>query len=223
MTGSLSLLFAMVFIGVATAWLPTASHAGHLGNSRKWSKPLRLVSLLELRIASESLDSERRHQEDHFVEPNDRKNSALLDQLERDWKALTELRPSLPSADPSITAAIVSAGSSYTRIWTHHTWNIHSNPPHWRYARHVRKWRKSTTARKILPVVVLATCWSVTVSLLAKHWQLRPFQTALTNTGSASVVSLLSAPLALLLTLRANASMTRLLEGRQAWGRMVSW
>jgi predicted membrane chloride channel (bestrophin family) len=35
-------------------------------------------------------------------------------------------------------------------------------------------------------------------------------------------LSILSAPLALLLTLRANASMTRLLESRLQMGRMVS-
>lgn len=184
-----------------------------------WSK----ISSTSSDVAGESSASEKHWQitnSNQNVEKNC-DNVLLLNQLMDDWKALTELRPPLPSADPSITAAIVSAGSSYTRIWTHHTWNVHSDPPHWRYFRHVRKWRKSTTARKILPTVALATGWSIAVSLLAKYWQLRSFQIALTNAGSASIVSLLSAPLALLLTLRANASMARLLEARQAWGRLV--
>ena len=221
------IILVSLFLGTANSWIPSKSQTGH---SRKRPRLLKssVTVLRESRIASDSVDSKRDsvqegHKQNPFPQPNDPTNSALLNQLEMDWNELTKLRPSLPSADPSITAAIVSAGSSYTRIWTHSTWMVHSNPPHWRYSRHVRKWRKSTTARKILPVVLLATCWSVIVSLLAKHWQIRPFQSVLANAGSASVVSLLSAPLALLLTLRANASMSRLLEARQAWGRLVSW
>jgi hypothetical protein len=148
--------------------------------------------------------------------------TCLLDKLQTDLEALAELRPALTSADPSSPEAIVSAGSSYTRIWTHHTWKIHSDPPHRRYLRHLRLWHKSTTARKILPAVLMATCWSILVSLLAEYLQLRPLQSAILMAGRSSAVSLLSAPLALLLTLKANASMARLLEARGAWGRLVS-
>ena len=148
-------------------------------------------------------------------------NEPWLDRLENDFQALAEWRPPHPSADRSIPAALVSAGSSYTRIWTHATWKAHSDPPHQRYLRHVRKWPQSTTARKILPAVLGATGWSLVVSWVANHyWQLRPSAVAM-MAGTSSAVSLLSAPLALLLTLRANASMARLLEARQAWGKLV--
>ena len=147
----------------------------------------------------------------------------ILLSLEADWASLTKVRPPQPDADISFPVDIVSEGSSYTRIWTHQTWSIHSHPPHRRYFRHVRKWIKSSTAKKILPSVLLASCWSVCVSLLSKFFQLHPLLKPVKSmtAGTASAVSLLSAPLALLLTLRANASLARLMEARQAWGRLV--
>ncbi len=145
----------------------------------------------------------------------------LLNELQNDFNALTELRPSDPSSDISFPS-VVSDGSSYTRIWTIQTWQIHSHPPHRRYFRHVRKWTRSKTARKILPTVCLATCWSIVVTLLANYFQYRPIPTKIISAaGTSSTVSLLSAPLALLLTLRANASVARLLAARQAWGALV--
>jgi putative membrane protein len=64
--------------------------------------------------------------------------------------------------------------------------------------------------------VVWATCVSVVVKTFPR------VGTAILsgNTGAGASVSALSAPLALLLTLRANASMTRLLEARLAWSRL---
>lgn len=156
----------------------------------------------------------------------------LLQNLKFDFDTLTKLRPPIPSADPSIPAAIVSAGSSYTRIWTHSTWNIHSNdPPHKRYLRHILRWHKSTTARKIFPTVLLAGGWSILVVsslLLTKHFSgvgvgSNNASMALLRlvTATTPAFAFLSAPLALLLTLRTNASLARLLEARQAWGKLV--
>ncbi len=148
--------------------------------------------------------------------------SPLLNELQDDFNALAELRPSDPLSDISFPASVVSDGSSYTRIWTTQTWQIHSHPPHRRYFRHLRKWTKSKTARKILPTVCLATCWSIVVTLLANYFQYRPISRKIISAaGTSSTVSLLSAPLALLLTLRANASVARLLAARQAWGALV--
>ena len=163
----------------------------------------------------------------------DQEHGDLLNKLKTDVDALTKIRPPEPSADTSVPPAIVSAGSSYTRIWTHHTWKIHSDPPHKRYMRHILRWHKSSTARIIMPSVIFACIWSIIVGMAAKYCLLTAsvktpiakfpsmiFQAA---TESASpAFAFLSAPLALLLTLRANASMARLIEARQAWGRLVS-
>lgn len=165
----------------------------------------------------------RKQQENLYLNGNDIKfDKSLLTELQEDFNNLTVLRPSDPLADISFPAAVVSDGSSYTRIWTAQTWQIHSHPPHRRYFRHLRKWTQSKTARKILPTVCLATCWSIVVTLLANYFQHRPIpRTIISATGTSSTVSLLSAPLALLLTLRANASVARLLAARQAWGSLV--
>jgi putative membrane protein len=158
----------------------------------------------------------------HSSSGEEEKNELLLNELRDDFKALTELRPPIPTADISFPAEVVSDGSSYTRIWTAQTWATHSHPPHRRYFRHVRKWTRSKTARKVLPTVCLATCWSLVVTLLARYFEYRPIPRRIISVvGTSSAVSLLSAPLALLLTLRANSSVARLLESRQAWGKLV--
>jgi len=157
-------------------------------------------------------------------------SASLLNDLKKDLAILSELRPPKstglwpqPSVDQSLPPAIVSAGSSYTRIWTHQTWDQHSYPPHQRYLRHVRRWYLSTTARKILPSVAFACAWSILLSSVAKYYHLSA-ATGVLKTAvewTSPTFSFLSAPLALLLTLRANASMARLLEARGAWGRLV--
>lgn len=144
---------------------------------------------------------------------------ALLQNLSVDLAKLSTIRPVLPAADFSAPAAIISAGSSYTRIWTHSTWESHSRPPHVRYTNHVLRWGASSTARKILPTVLLAAAWAALVARLARSnfWVLR----FLTATEPSKAFGFLAAPLALLLTLRANASMQRLLEARLLWGRLI--
>eukprot|EP00579_Thalassiosira_antarctica_P009309 CAMPEP_0201883508 /NCGR_PEP_ID=MMETSP0902-20130614/15868_1 /ASSEMBLY_ACC=CAM_ASM_000551 /TAXON_ID=420261 /ORGANISM="Thalassiosira antarctica, Strain CCMP982" /LENGTH=451 /DNA_ID=CAMNT_0048412317 /DNA_START=60 /DNA_END=1413 /DNA_ORIENTATION=+ len=161
-------------------------------------------------------------------------NVININKLKQDLNDLSELRPPNPTGlwaqrnpDCSLPLAIVSAGSSYTRIWTHQTWSEHSYPPHIRYVRHLKRWHASTTARKVLPSVAFACAWSILLSSFAKifYWSenpILPLKVAKKAAEwSAPTFSFLSAPLALLLTLRANASMARLLEARGAWGRLV--
>jgi predicted membrane chloride channel (bestrophin family) len=151
----------------------------------------------------------------------------LLIQLARDLQALSILRPAIPSADFSAPRALISDGSSYTRLWNHDIWNFHTlQSPHKRYYRHVRKWRFSTTAQKVLPAVLLAGLWSFLVAMLGVavgHWGGTGSKDAFAKacSGIATATSALSAPLALLLTLRTNAALARLQEARQAWGKLV--
>ena len=77
----------------------------------------------------------------------------------------------------------------------------------------------STTARKILPTVVIATAWAGLVSAAARRFP--AFAAFIPSGGSSAVLTYLAAPLGLLLTLRTNQSMSRLLEARLAWGRLV--
>jgi putative membrane protein len=78
----------------------------------------------------------------------------------------------------------------------------------------------STTARRILPAVLMSVVWAACVSMAVKTFPRVGAAILSGGTGAGASVSALSAPLALLLTLRANASMTRLLEARLAWARL---
>jgi predicted membrane chloride channel (bestrophin family) len=64
----------------------------------------------------------------------------------------------------------------------------------------------------------MSVVWATCVSLIVKSSPGLGAAILSGKTGASASVSALSAPLALLLTLRANASMTRLLEARLAWG-----
>lgn len=158
----------------------------------------------------------------------------LLVDLSEDFGRLDKARPPDQSKDPSSPKTIISAGSSYTRLWTNKTWKHHSAPPLTRYIRHVLKWPLSTTAKVILPSVIAAAAWSYW--LYMKSYELGWFgvvakgafattaaRTAAATKASAatSIISFLSAPLALLLSIRANESMKRLLEARLLWGRLI--
>jgi predicted membrane chloride channel (bestrophin family) len=57
------------------------------------------------------------------------------------------------------------------------------------------------------------------LSVVARAFQ--PLRTFVSATGPSAAISYLAAPLALLLTLRANASMSRIVEARLLWGRLV--
>jgi ion channel-forming bestrophin family protein len=143
----------------------------------------------------------------------------LLQDFASDLARLEEVRPPIPSEDFSAPVAIISAGSSYTRLWTHETWKAHSREPLRRYVRHVASWPSSTTARKILPVVAASSIWSFLLSTAVRRC--RPLKAVIGAAGPSAALSYLSAPLALLLTLRANASMSRIVEARLLWGRLL--
>jgi predicted membrane chloride channel (bestrophin family) len=137
------------------------------------------------------------------------------------------LRPAIPAADFSAPRALISDGSSYTRLWNHDIWNFHTlHSPHERYYRHVRKWRFSTTAQKVLPAVFIGRLWNCMVAMFGVvncHWGGTGNKDAFAKacSGIATATSALSVPLALLLTLRTSAALARLQEARQAWGKLV--
>jgi hypothetical protein len=146
----------------------------------------------------------------------------VLISLSRDLHRLSSLRPNQWTADFSAPKTIISAGSSYTRLWTYETWQKHASTyPHVRYFRHVRRWSSSTTARKVMRSSLLAAGWACMVSIWYTYdtGGLGYFSKA--SKGATAALSALSAPLALLLTLRTNASLARLQETRLAWGRLV--
>lgn len=185
-----------------------------MGSTRAFQTPASVSPRARTKKLLSRLSSDRLCAPDTPLKTRD-----ALEKLKSDFEALRELRPADPFADPSAPLTLISAGSSYTRLWTADTWRAHSRPPHRRYFRHAVRWYYSTTARKIFPMLLIATFWAGTVSVLSRNFGM--VRNCLPGTGSSAVLSYLAAPLGLLLTLRTNQSMSRLLEARLAWGRLV--
>jgi len=151
---------------------------------------------------------------------NEAFTSSQLTDFARDLRRLSILRPAVPNADFSAPLEMVSAGSSYTRIWNAETWKRHTlSYPHERYYRHLRRWRYSTTAQKVFPAALLSGAWSLLVCFVVKASPGSMLVKA--SKGASAALGPLSAPIALLLTLRTNAALGRLNEARLAWGRLV--
>ena len=147
--------------------------------------------------------------------------SSQLATFARGLRRLSILRPAVPNADFSAPLIMASAGgSSYTRLWNPETWKRHTlSHPHVRYFRHSWRWRYSTTAHKVLPATLLTATWALLVSCIVR---VSPASILVKVANGCSVaLSALTAPLALLLTLRTNAALGRLNETRLAWGRLV--
>lgn len=136
----------------------------------------------------------------------DEDNAALF---RRDVAALQAQR----SQEISQLEYISTCGSTYTVLWDAESWDGHISVS--RYLRHMRTWHKSTTAKVIVPVVASITVWAAIVCGINTHTTQFKLKMPL------APLSLVSSALALLLTLRTNQSLTRLLEARLAWGKAV--
>lgn len=188
---------------------------------------LRRLSLLRserARFTLSEAESNESESEDVILDAkntsNDGSTSSQLSDFARVLRRLSILRPAIPNADFSAPLEMISAGSSYTRIWTPETWKRHTlSYPHERYFRHLRRWKYSTTAHKVLPVALLAGAWACFVSIIVRTSPGSMLVKA--SKGVSAALGPLSAPIALLLTLRTNAALGRLNEARLAWGRLV--
>ncbi len=105
---------------------------------------------------------------------------------------------------------------TYTRIWSLEDWESHTKHALVRYARHLHLWPNSTTMKSIISAVIVSTCWSFMISLLGGRFGV--VQNALSK--FTVTLTFIQAPILLLLTLRTNRSLDRLLESRKAWGAL---
>ena len=105
---------------------------------------------------------------------------------------------------------------SNTKAWTLEDWERHTVPSVWRYLQHIRSWPTSTTTHCILPAVVIEMMWTALVLVFTKHSR----HAHLVPRLPTSLISASVSPIALLLSIRANQALNRLLEARKAWGLM---
>jgi len=181
-------------------------------------------------VSVNGISTKQPKNEDIYTYDFTKEELADISQLSSDLDKLKSIRPAEPSSDFSAPTALISAGSSYTRLWTYETWSQHADPPHIRYLRHVLRWPLSTSARKILPAVCISASYSLIMSFILTlpignvymdEYVRIKFQLGSMTKGASAAMAALSAPLALLLTLRANASLCRLTESRQLFGRLI--
>lgn len=88
-----------------------------------------------------------------------------------------------------------------------------------RYTRHICSWPSSTSLKSILPTVVLVLSWSVLI-LLATRYSPLINNLVLKLSLPSGLIGTFISPIALLLSIRANRALNRLMEVRSAWGIM---
>lgn len=109
----------------------------------------------------------------------------------------------------------VSRDSTFTKSWTYADWERHQAQSALRYARHVGTWVVSTTAQNIIPTIMVVAAWTV---LLFKATYRFSFN--MSAAKFAMTLGFIQAPILLLLTLKTNRSLDRMLETRKAWGTL---
>jgi putative membrane protein len=136
----------------------------------------------------------------------------------RDLPRLDALRGQLPVLSMSHS----TYDSTYTRSWTLRDWEQHQVRSFRRYRNNLASWIKSPTARAVIPSVAVAVAWSVVVKLIYEKFSGNLREIVFSKSSfSAGVVSAFTAPIGLMLALRTNRALNRLLEARSMFGKMV--
>ncbi len=121
-----------------------------------------------------------------------------------------------PKTDLTTPCIVLCRDTTYTKIWNLDDWENHTKHALFRYKKHIASWGASTTMQNIVGAVGVSGLWSLMLSRLSQKYEI------LQNTMAKFTVTFtfLQAPILLLLTLRTNRSLDRLLEARRAWGAL---
>jgi len=171
-------------------------------------------------IQSQPLSASTNHNILRSNSPQSSKNTVPTNNLIREFiNDVHQISSLQPQSNLTKPCFLVSRDSSYTKSWTNRDWEIHCTRPLKRYARHMKMWKSSSTAKAVLPTVLLLVSWSVVVSALYTQNDL--VAAFLTKSKlSTSLIATLGSPIALLLTLRTNRSLDRVLDARKAYGQV---
>lgn len=192
--------------------------------------------------SGESLESatidEDQQQEPHFNKPDPipalarkqatedwspvglRRTGPKVDNLEAFSDDLTTVLRQLRSQvrDPSLPWLFRTRRPAFSNTWSDDDWQKHTS--RWRYVSYIRTLPTSRLLFRILPQISLLVLWS----LFAIRLSANPAQRGGWMTVAAvplQPLSLLTTFLAALLTLRSNQGLSRLSEGREAFGLVV--
>mmetsp|Transcript_17562 Transcript_17562/g.49596 ORF Transcript_17562/g.49596 Transcript_17562/m.49596 type:complete len:423 (+) Transcript_17562:170-1438(+) len=144
--------------------------------------------------------------------------SGKKDSIEKFHNDLIALQKQTGNA-PIISATHTSRDSSYTKTWTNDDWEGYQLMSLWRYKSHLLSWPTSPTARGVLPAVLVFVVWTLVVSFVTTHVPI--FSRFMEKSSFTMGISSFSSPIALLLALRTNRALNRLLEARSMFGIMA--
>jgi ion channel-forming bestrophin family protein len=126
---------------------------------------------------------------------------------------------SLPRTSITTPCHIKQRDSTYTKLWSFDDWERHQSHSILRYFRHMATWSRSTTVHNIIPTIAADILWCIVIfkgidkkkavgdggKLISKY---------------AVTLTFMQAPILLLLTLRTNRALDRMLESRTSWGML---
>ena len=140
------------------------------------------------------------------------------DSIERYAQDITTVLTKLRSSeyDPAIPRSFHRTKlPSFTRTWSLDDWNVHKSRS--RYVTYLRAFPTSRLLHRIAPQMLVVLIWSIAASWMCSR-EVRVLKRAVLP---LSPLSLVSTFVAALLTLRSNQGLSRLNEGRQAFGKVV--
>jgi ion channel-forming bestrophin family protein len=137
-----------------------------------------------------------------------------LDSFERDLAHVLKTLRAAP-LDASIPFSFGTSGNpSFTRTWTDDDWDRHTS--RWRFFFYMRTLPKSRLLWRLSPILGVYTAWCLGAAWLFTHPHVSPVLAI-----PLTPLSLISTFVAALLTLRSNQGLSRLAEGRVAFGQTV--
>jgi predicted membrane chloride channel (bestrophin family) len=146
-----------------------------------------------------------------IISPN---NSQLqlessLQQFHKDIQRVRDL----PISSLTTPCWEVSRDSTFTKSWGYEDWERHQAHSLIRYAKHLTSILVSTTAHNIAPTIAFVASWTIVLFKVTGKFSLN-----MSATKFALTLTFIQAPILLLLTLKTNRALDRMLETRKAWG-----
>mmetsp|Transcript_26805 Transcript_26805/g.58793 ORF Transcript_26805/g.58793 Transcript_26805/m.58793 type:complete len:446 (+) Transcript_26805:238-1575(+) len=139
------------------------------------------------------------------------------DNVESFLSDLTEL-DNLLGISPILTKSHTKRDSSYTKSWTDADWKLHQLKSFQRYLKHIRSWYSSPTFISVLPTLISSFLWTLLCIVAVRY---KPIKDFVQQAPFSHSMSSFTSPISILLALKTNRSLNRLVEARSVWGKMI--
>lgn len=109
--------------------------------------------------------------------------------------------------------------SSYTKSWEIDDWKQHQVRPHHRYSNHLKSWIFSPTFISVLPVILASATWAIFCIVAVSEYPTA--QAFIRKAPFSTSISSFTSPISILLALKTNRALNRLLEARSTFGVFI--